>query len=216
MDTVAENTRPIGILMAASAVASVALLLSHPDTHDADFGGVLLKEAASQILAGVVHGGLIVVLTIQIACYAVLSVRLGAGRALVIAGLTFFVAGAAMQIVSLTVDGLIIPRIASRYLAAPADRLPYARSLFVFCNIVVQLVMPIGLVFQGLGISNFGIVLLHSNHWTGGLGTIIGALVVIISVVAFITGMEHLMFVAIALLALWALVAGVYLVRGQK
>jgi hypothetical protein len=61
--------------------------------------------------------------------------------------------GAALLMASLLVYGLMIPAIAQRYLAAPPDRLPYARSLFALCGIAVQFLMPMGLGFQAAGIA---------------------------------------------------------------
>src|ERR1700759_3367150 len=137
-DQTAERSRIVGIVLFATAIASIALLLNHPGEGATDFAGVLKGEAANQIKSAIVHGGFTVVLAIQLACYAIFSGRLG-WRNLAVTGLVFFAIGAALQTASLIADGLVIPQIAARYLASPPDRLPFARSLFALCGTAIQI-----------------------------------------------------------------------------
>src|SRR6201995_3976828 len=154
-DQTAERSRIVGIVLFATAIASIALLLNHPGERATDFADVLKDEAANQVKSAIVHGGFTVVLAIHLACYAIFSGRLG-WRNLAITGLVFFAIGAALQTASLIVDGLVIPQLAARYLSAPADRLPYARGLFVLCGAAIQFLMPMGLFWQGAGITAWG------------------------------------------------------------
>ena len=212
MENSADRSRGVGILLVATAIASVALLLNHPGDHATDFAGVLKEEAANQMINGVVHGGFIVVLAVQLACYAIFTGRIGA-RPLAIAGMTFFALGAALQIGSLVVDGLMLPQIAARYLAAPPDRLPFARSLFSLCGTAVMILMPMGLLFQGVGVASWGGALMRVARSAGMLTFLLGAVVMAAVVGAASTGAMMLLMIAIALLALWALIAGVTLFR---
>jgi hypothetical protein len=112
---------------------------------------------------------------------------------------------------SLTVDGLMIPQLAARYLAAPPDRLPFVRSLFVLCGVANQFLMPMGLFFQGAGVASWGASLIRVARGAGIAGTLIGLIAMAGVIGATITGAMAIMMIAIALLALWAMVAGVTL-----
>ena len=211
-DHTADRSPVSGAVLLATAIATIALLLNHPGGQATDFAGVLKEEAANLFMDGVVHGGFIVVLAIQLACYAIFCGRIG-WRPLAIAGLAFFAIGAAMQMASLTLDGLVIPRIAARYLAAPPDKLPYAKSLFVLCGIAIQLLMPMGLFFQGAGVASWGATLVKTARGTGLFGALIGIAVAVMAAGALVTGMSELLMIAIGLLAAWAAIAGITAIR---
>jgi len=211
MDNPADRSRGVGLVLMATAIATIALLLNHPAEQATDFPGVLKEEAANQLLNGIVHGGFVVVLAIQLACYAIFSGRIGWQRSFAIAGIVFFAIGAAIQMASLTVDGLMIPQLAARYLAAPPDRLPFVRSLFVLCGTANQFLMPMGLFFQGVGVAAWGTSLVRIARGAGLSGLLVGSMVMAAVIGAAVAGAMHLMMIAIALLALWALIAGVTL-----
>jgi hypothetical protein len=208
-----DTSRTTGIITLATGVAAIALLLNHPGGQGADFAAILKQEAASQAISAVVHGGFIVVLAIQLACYAIFAGRLGWTKPLAIAGMVFFAVGAGLQTASLLVDGLMIPQLAARYVAAPPDRLPLARALFVLCGTAVQFLMPMGLFFQGAGVASWGASLAKVARGGGIAALVIGLLVVVAAVAAFATGQTHLILAAIALLAVWTGIAGIALVR---
>jgi len=208
------QSRTIGWVTIATGIASIALLLNHPAEQATDFNGLLREEAANQMINAIVHGGFMVVLAIQLVCYAVFTGRAGWAKSLAIAGFTFFAVGAAFQIASLLVDGLMIPAIAQRYLAAPPDRLPFGRTLFALCGIAVQFLMPIGIGFQAAGIVSWGASLARSG--TGIAGLVLGLATMVAIVAGALTGAQHLLLIAIALLAFWAIVAGIALLRRTK
>lgn len=211
MDNPADRSRGVGPVLMATAIASVTLLLNHPAEQATDFAGVLKEEAANQMLNGIVHGGFIAVLAVQLACYAIFTGRIGWQRSFAIVGMVFFAVGAAIQMASLTVDGLMIPQLAVRYLAAPPDRLPFARSLFALCGTAIQFLMPMGLFFQGAGVASWGSALMKAARGTGALALLTGLVVMAAVVGAGVTGAMHMTMIAIALLATWALIAGVTL-----
>jgi type IV secretory pathway VirB2 component (pilin) len=210
---VEARSRIPGVVLMATAVAGLALLLNHPAESATDFAGVLKEEAANQFINGIVHGGFIVVLTIQLACYAIFSGRIGWQRGLAITGMVFFTIGAAFQMASLTVDGLVIPQLAAHTLAGPPDRIPFVRSLFTLCGTAIQFLMPIGLAFQGAGVTSWGASLMPVAHGTGAIGLAIGLIVVASIIGATVTGNMMLTMAAIALLLLWAAFAGLAMFR---
>jgi hypothetical protein len=203
-----NTSRVTGIVTIATGIATIALLLNHPGGQAADFAGLLKEEAANRIIDGVVHGGFILVLAIQLACYAVFAGRLGWTKPFAVAGMTFFAVGAGLQMAALLVDGLMIPAMAARYVAAPPDRLPYARSLFVLCSIAIQFLMPMGLFFQGAGVTSWGTTLARVARGSGIAAVALGALAMAGAIGFFASGQAHVALIAIALLAAWAMVAG--------
>jgi MFS family permease len=165
--------RPAGILLLLTGVASLALLAAHPGETATNFAGVLKEEAANRSVAGVVHGGYIAVLVLQIIGYARLSDRLDLRRLLPLAGIVFFAAGALFLSASLLLDGLVIPALATRYADAPA-KIESARSLFVFCETAIGFLMPIGLAFQGSAVASWGAALWRSSRIVGAVGILFG------------------------------------------
>ena len=207
-----DSTRITGFIALATGLAALVLLAFHPGGQAADFAGLLKDEAAHQATNAIVHGGFILVLAVQLACYAIFAGRLGWTRPLAVAGLVFFAVGAGLQMASLVVDGLMIPQLAARYVAAPPDRLPFARSLFVLCGAAVQFLMPMSLFFQGAGVALWGGALARVARagWAALAG---GVLVAAAAIGASVTGQQHMLLIAIALLAGWAMLAGFALVR---
>jgi hypothetical protein len=207
-DQTADRPRIAGAVLLATALASIVLLLNHPAESATDFAGVLKEEAANQMKNALVHGGFTVVLAMQLACYAIFSGRLGWQRGLAITGLVFFAIGAALQTTSLIVDGLVIPQLAVRFLAGPPDRLPFTRSLFTLCGTAIQFLMPMGLFWQGAGITAWGAAAMPSTRAGGIAGVLIGLAIMAGVIGAAATGQMMLTMLAIVGLALWAALVG--------
>ena len=214
-DVVAEKPsgRFAGLLLIASAIATVALLANHPGGEARDFAGMLKSEADNQLMNAIVHGGFIVVLTVEMAAYAILSLRL-VTRSAAIVGMTFFAVGALFMMGSLLIDGLAVPAIAARYVAATPEKIESARVLFVLIGALLQFLMPIGLAFQGLGVAGWGAALLQGPaRMIGALGVLLGVGVAAAIGFAMFAGQMMLLFAAIGGMALWALIAGVTMFR---
>jgi hypothetical protein len=210
-DTV--STRITGVVTLATGVLAIALLLNHPAEYATDFPGFLKEEAANRTLNAIVHGGFLLLLPIQIVCYAVLSRTLGFARVLSIAGIVFFTTGAAIQIADLVVDGLMIPAMAQRYLLAPPDQLTGARALFSLCETAIRILMPLGLGFQAAAVIAWGMSMMHEARGNGLLAVAFGLLAFSANAAAATTGAQHLSLVAIVFLELWATATGVFLMR---
>jgi hypothetical protein len=208
-----DSNRVTGAILTATAIASIALLLNHPAEQATDFAGLLKDEAANRVADAVVHGGFILLLAIQLACYAVFAGYVGWARALAVGALAFFALGAITQMASLFVDGLMLPALAAKYVAAPPDRLPLVRSLFVLCGDALQFLMPLGLLFQSVAVALWGGALLNGWRLSGIAGLALGILTAIALVAALVTGMQHFLMMAIVGLALWALTAGLTMAR---
>jgi hypothetical protein len=150
-----------GVLLVAAACASIVLFAFHPGESATDFVGVLRNEAADQRANAIVHGGFVVLLAIEFACLATLSMRLGLERAAVVAALTFFAAGGAAFAASILIDGLAIPAIAVKYLATPEAKLDNAKALFILCGALIHSLQPIGILFQWAAVACWSVVLIR-------------------------------------------------------
>ncbi len=205
------SLRLTGAALIATGIASIALLLNHPGGAAQDFAGVLKEESANRGMDALVHGGFIVVLAVQLACYAILSARLA--RPAAIAAMVFFAVGCAFQMGSLLTDGLIIPALAARYVTAIAAKQDQARALFALCGTAIQFLMPGGLLFQAAGVAAWGAALIGKARAVGLFALALGALLMAAIAATFGAMNPFVLMGAIAGLALWAVVAGLTMQR---
>jgi len=212
MTGTASPARAAGILSIVTGIATVALLANHPGGDAHTFADVLKDEAANRTMDAIVHGGFVVVLALQAICYATLSARIGRGA---IAGLVFFAFGAAFLSASMVLDGLVTPALAVKYLAAP-EKIEFAKSLFALVGTLIGLLMPIGLAFQSAAAGAWGVALMTSgiSRIAGIIGLALGS-AAFIALAATAGAMNPLVLMGVlAVTALWAVVAGIVLLRG--
>ncbi|HEY3638343.1 MAG TPA: hypothetical protein VGK90_09335, partial [Rhizomicrobium sp.] len=207
------SARAPGWVLVASAIAMIVLLALHPEGQAKDFAGVLRNEAADRRIDAIVHGGFVLILAIQMACYAIFSLRLAKAMNAAITGLVFFCFGAAMLSGSTLIDGLVLPSIAAKYAGVPA-KIDSARTLYAFGGAMISILMPLGIGFQSAGITAWGWGLLRTKRRGAGIaGLSIGLLALVTTIAAAFTMNPMALMVGIAALALWAVVAGVTVIR---
>jgi len=194
--------RAAGFLAMASAIATVALFMAHPESPAHDFAGVLRDEASGRVADAVVHGGFIAVLALQTVCYAVLSRRLE--RLTALAGMVFFAFGAAFLSASMVLDGLVTPALAARYLAAP-EKIEYARALFVLVGALIGWLMPLGLAFQAAAVMAWGFALAAVRRRIVGVAAVLGGGAMLAGLA---TGNPLATIAALLGMALWAAASG--------
>jgi hypothetical protein len=208
-DQETQNSRIPGLILIVMGIASIALLASHPGDGPAhDFAGVLKAEATNQFVDGIVHGGFVAVLAIELFCYAIFSARMKSSAAAT-AGLVFFGMGVAFLSASMLLDGLVTPAIAAKYLAAP-NKIEFAKSLFVLVGTMIRFVMPIGLAFQSAAMAAWGLALFASrtSRAAGAFGLVAGV-ALLAAFAATATSMNPIVLMgAMGVLALWAVIAG--------
>lgn len=210
-DTI-TSPRAVGILAILTGVAGFALLAGHPGGEAATFAQVLQNEAANRVADAAVHGGFVVVLALQAFCYAMLTLRLA--RPSAVAGLVLFAFGAAFLSASMVLDGLVTPALAAKYLAAPA-KIEFAKSLFALVGTLIGLLMPIGLAFQSAAVAAWGWAMV-----AGGVSRVAGMAGLALGGAAFAalaatagTMNPFVLMGAVAATAVWAMVAGIVLLR---
>ncbi len=209
-----ERPRGLGILAIATGLIGFALLASHPMGNAQTFADVLKDEAANRAMDAVVHGGFIVVLALQLVCYAAFSAQLGLTRVATLAALVFFSVGMAFLAGSMVLDGLVTPAIAARYVAKP-DKIESARTLFVLVGTMISFLMPLGLAFQSAAISCWGWALVASgrSRVVGLIGLAMGSLLIAALGVGVTTGNPLALMAAIAATAVWAVLVGALLLK---
>jgi hypothetical protein len=206
--------RAIGILTIATGIASIILLAIHPGDGAKSFSDILRQESSNRLIDGIVHGGFIAVLGLQLVCYTVFSACLGYSRAATIAGLVFFAMGAMFLSASMVLDGFATPAVAARYLAAPA-KIEFAKSLFVLIGTLIGVLMPVGLMFQSAAIAAWGWALAGSglSPKIGYVAAAAGIVLLVALATSFGSSNSLVLMGAIVATAVWACVAGAVLVR---
>ena len=163
-----------------------------------------------------VHGGFVVVLTLELVGFTALAVRAGPQRTAVLAAMLFALAGSGVLAASMIVDGLITPAVATRYAAAPPARQEPARALLVLIGEAVQVLMPLGLAFLGASALAWGAALAPMRG-VARLGGVFALLSGALTLAAIALGLQALgmagLMVALVSSAGWAVAAGVLLVR---
>jgi len=211
------RARLTGAALIACGVASVALLAGHPDAGGSPLlADVLRSEAAEAGADALVHGGFVLVLTVELVGFAALAVRVGPRRTSVLAAMLFALIGSGLLAASMVVDGLITPAVAARYAAAPAAKQEAARGLLVLIGAAISVLMPMGLAFLGAAALSWGATLapMRGAARLGGVAALALGAVALAGAGAGVTaaGMTGLL-VALLASAAWAAAAGVLLLR---
>ena len=206
-----------GIVLIVCAALTLVLLANHPSGAARTFADIVREEAANAGRDALVHGGFIGVLASELACLAIMTIRLGLDRPLAVAGLVLTAVGAGFLCGSMLLDGLVTPAVAARYAGVidVAERQSDAKALFVLLGAAVSFMMPAGLVLQAAGLACWSAVLAPGPgllRATGGFGTLT-AIAVISGVVATDAKVPHVLMAAIILLAVAYALLGVGLMR---
>jgi hypothetical protein len=176
-------------------------------------------EAGHRISDAVVHGGFVLVLAIELICFAALAVRAGVMRTAVLAAMVFAMVGTGLLTASMIVDGLITPAVAARYAAAPAEKQEAARALLVLIGATIGVLTPVGLAFLGAAALAWGACLAprSGSVRTGGIiGVAAGAAIAIAAGVGLWGASPYMLMVALLAQAAWTLAAGVMLFNWRQ
>ena len=211
------HRRRLATAFALCSLAGLVLLGGHPASGAGQaFADLLRAEASSRVTDGLVHGGFIAVSSVLIVSFVYLSHLLGPLRVGVVAALVAFCAGSIALSGSMTLDGLVIPALAERFVGTGtgAEDLAVARTLFIFCGTAIRVLMPMGLLFEVLAVLCWSVSLM-AQGWrrVGGLG--IASAVIYVAAMLALPGKGPLMLMAgIVLLCLWYFVlAGILWAR---
>ena len=202
--------RALAGAFALCAVATLVLLSLHPAGGGHTTVEVLQMEAREQAKDGVVHGGLILISAILIVCLVALSRILGQTSVFVTAGFVAFCVGCGALMISMGLDGLVVPTIAVRCLSeGTAQSLASAQTLLLFCGACIKTLMPIGLLFEGAAMLSYSVAMFAQRWvWAGGFGVAAG--IAMLTGPLLLSGLgSHFLIGGIVILCVWYLcVAG--------
>jgi hypothetical protein len=211
------SARLAGAGLIACGVATVALLAGHPGAGGSpQLADVLRNEAAQTGMDAVVHGGFVLVLSLQLVGFAVLATKAGPRRTAVLAAMLFALFGSGLLAASMVVDGLITPAVAARYAAAPAAKQEAARALLVLIGAAVSVLMPMGSAFLGAAALAWGVALtpMRGKARIGGALALALGVVIVAATGASLQAVGMIgLIVALLGSAAWAMAAGVLLLR---
>ena len=176
MSSTSYPYRGLACAFALCALAIFALLSGHPSGGGHTVAEVLQVEARDRVRDGVVHGGFIVTSAILLVCLAGLSRILGWTKVSVTIGFVAFCSGAGALMMSMTLDGLVVPAIATRYLSeGTTQALASAQTLLLFCGTCIKVLMPMGQSFEGAGMLGYSVAMIARRwFWPGGFGVAAG------------------------------------------
>jgi hypothetical protein len=210
MSSTLNSNRALAYVFVLCAVATFVLLSAHPAGGGHSFVEILQVEARDQVKDGVVHGGFILISAILIVCLAVLSRILGPERVSVTVGFVAFGIGAAALMMSMGLDGLVVPAVAARCLReGTAQSLASGQTLLLFCGACIKILMPTGLLFEGAAMLSYSVAMFARRWvWAGGFGVASGIAVLIGPLL--LSGLApHFLIAVIVVLCVWYLcVAG--------
>jgi hypothetical protein len=205
-DDISGQRRGLAAAFLVCALASLALLASHPGGNPGSFADLIKDEAAHQLIDGVVHGGFVITLVALTICFVFLSRLLGSAGTSVVIGLVCFCVGCGALTASMVLDGFATPAIAARY--AAADDLQPAKTLFILVGTLIRFLMPMGLLFQFVAMLSWSWAIVKRpglSRAVGLLGSVV-AVILIVAIFAIPTAMAaHVILAAIALQAIWYL-----------
>jgi hypothetical protein len=214
MAGITGSFRATGFVLICSGLAEFALLAAHPESTAHDFAGLLRDQAAGQLSDAIVHGGFIVLLGIQLGCYAMFARALDSSHPLSVFGLVFMAFGAAFLSASVMTDGLILPSLASHYASLGPDRQNTIRGVFAFAGTAIGWLMPFGLGFQGAAIAVWSFRLFVGSKLAGAAGLSLAIAIAAALASATILRSFSPIMAALAVTVLWALLSGALLVGG--
>lgn len=106
----------------------------------------LAKLAELQLMDGVVHGVLMVMLAILAAGFTSFSVLLGRARPPVIAGLAAYAAGCCIVVAAMLLDGFVVPQLGVKFVAAPENDIQLVYIILRVIGTVIQVLTKAGLL----------------------------------------------------------------------
>jgi hypothetical protein len=137
--------RRAAIAIAGTTLLALAALSHHPVASHADsVQQTLMQLAALQRMNGVVHGGLIVLLGVLAAGFAVFSTTLGIRRPAVLFAATAYGLGCCSMVAAMLFDGFVIPQLARALIAPPATGADAALALMRAIGVAVQVLTKAG------------------------------------------------------------------------
>ena len=215
-DDAPRDTRPAGLAIALSAIASIVFVALDQGARGKDALSIMQSMVATQPMHQFVHVVAMTCLGGFMYGYSVLSQRLGLNRAPVLIGLASYGLGTVLMLLAAVIDGFVSTDAAAMFLAgAPSGIDTGLQIINTLSGVLLPDLARVAWVFQSVAAVAWSIALLHERgvpRTVGCIGLIAGALpAVIVSIVG--THMTDTIVVGILLAqAIWNLAAAALLV----
>ena len=193
-----ETTRTAGFILCAAAAATVVAMAFHPS--DAHAGG----------LANLVHASMIVLLTTMGWGFLQFSRARGAWNGWVSAGLAAYAVSVFGHLVAGTINGFVVPALIN-------PEAPVSHDIFRFAWHANQAFAKLGMIAGSVAYLLWSIDLLRdrAGRLLGIAGVGIGIAVPLLLLTGFVRLDVHGALLLYGLQALWAVMAGVEMIRGR-
>jgi hypothetical protein len=214
------DTRPAGIAIAVSAIASIVFVALDKGARGKDALSIMQSMIATQPMHQFVHVVAMTCLAGFMYGYTVLSQRLGLNRAPVAIGLTSYGLGTVLMLLAAVIDGFVSTDAAAMFVSgAPAAAETGYQIIKALSGVLLPDLARVAWVFQSAAAIAWSIALLRDRgmqRTVGAIGLVAGALpAVIVSIVG--TYMTDAIVVGILLAqAVWNLAAATVLVLDAR
>jgi hypothetical protein len=215
-EVASRDTRPAGLAIALSAIASIVFVALDQGARGKDALSIMQSMVATQPMHQFVHVVAMTCLGGFMYGYSVLSQRLGLNRAPVLIGLTSYGLGTVLMLLAAVIDGFVSTDAAAMFLAgAPSGLDTELQIINTLSGVLLPDLARVAWVFQSVAAVAWSIALLRDRgmqRTVGAIGLVAGALpAVIVSLVG--THMTDAIVVGILLTqAIWNLSAATLLV----
>jgi hypothetical protein len=210
------DTRIPGISLVASAILAMAAMARHPISGGGgDFAGFARNVERTAGVNQAVHGTMILLVGVLTWTLLAFAVRRGLHRPLVMAGLVAWAIAAVVMIIPPVFNGFVIVDIARRALASP-EAAEMFRVTMQTLSAGVGVIVMIGTIGMSIAVFLWSADLARDTgpaRWTGVLGLVAGAGLVI----ALPTAMGRLdlagMTLVLVVWAVWFLAVGTLMIQ---
>ena len=210
------DTRIPGVALVAGAILAVAAMTHHPTASSGgDFAAFARNVDRIAAVNQAVHGVMIALLAVLTWTLVAFAARRGLHRPLVMAGLIAWAIGVVMMVIPPVFNGFVVVDIARRALASP-DAVDMLRVTLQVLSSAVGVIVMIGTIGMSLAVFLWSADLTReagAARWTGVLGLVAGAALVI----AVPTRIPRLdatgMTLVVAAWAAWFLALGILMIR---
>ena len=178
----AADRRRAALAIACTTSLALFALWHHPVvTKASSLQESLAQLAALQLIDGVVHGGLIVMLAILAACLRVFSALIGPRRAPVMLATAAYGIGCALVFGAMLLDGFVVPQLGRQFLAAPHSEVEVVYVVLRVIGTVIQVLTKAGLLSMCAALLAWSFALaltpaLRWSRWGAALGGAAGLL----------------------------------------
>jgi hypothetical protein len=201
-----------------ASVLSVVLMAFHPSLHHGTTAEAIAEIAEKGRVNAIVHGGLIALAGLLLACFWSFAERLDLRHPAVRIGAVAYACGTATLAGAAVVNGFVVSGLGAHYAGRPAADLEALCHLMNLCGVANQTLARIGVVATSTAIVAWSLILAGRGGSPRGVG-VFGVLAGGATAVAIVCGLlplnVHGMGAVVLLQSIWSVAVGVVWMRGR-